>query len=418
MRSWYRNLDWTIILLWGALVVVGLIAIYSATHGPAREFLLESVQQNFERQLQWFGISALVMAAILFTSSRVIYRLAPLAYVVTTALLVAALVFGREVNGAKSWLYIGPIGLQVSELAKVGTVLLVARFLSSNKAREGKPLYLLLAGVILLLPAALIVLQNDTGTALVFMALIPVFLFWSGTVPLAWLALLLAPAVAGYLAIVDLTYAILFAALFTVGMLILARSKLMGALAAAASFGTAIAAWLGLTKVLAPHQVARIVAFADPEAFRSTAGFHVIQAKAAIGSGGLFGKGFTNGTQTQLAYIPENSTDFIFCVIGEEFGFIGALVVLTLFGLIIIRMAGLGATSGFAFPRLFVAGVTGIFLAHILINIGMTVGLVPVIGIPLPLISYGGSALLANTAMVAIALNLHARRDEFAVYTG
>src|SRR5690606_34881023 len=143
-----------------------------------------------------------------------------------------------------------------------------------------------------------------------------------------------------------------------------------------------------------------------------------IQAKAAIGSGGLFGKGFTNGTQTQLAYIPENSTDFIFCVIGEEFGFIGALVVLTLFGLIIVRMAGLGATSGFAFPRLFVAGVTGLFLVHIIVNIGMTVGLVPVIGIPLPLISYGGSALLANSAMIAIALNLHARRDEFAIYTG
>ncbi|HLT47209.1 MAG TPA: rod shape-determining protein RodA, partial [Rubricoccaceae bacterium] len=192
----------------------------------------------------------------------------------------------------------------------------------------------------------------------------------------------------------------------------------LGALGALASFGTAIGAWLGLTKVLQPHQVARIVAFADPEAFRATAGFHVIQAKAAIGSGGLFGKGFTNGTQTQLAYIPENSTDFIFCVIGEEFGFVGATVLLVLFGVFLVRLAGLGAASGFAFPRLFVAGVTGVFLVHILINVGMTVGLVPVIGIPLPLISYGGSALLANTAMVAVALNLHARRDEFAIYTG
>ena len=418
MRPWYKNLDWTIILLWAALVAVGLTAIYSATHGPAREFLLLSVQQNFDRQLQWFGVCAALMLGILLTPARVVYRSAPFVYAFTTGLLVAALVFGREVNGAKSWLYIGPFGLQVSELAKVGTVLLVARFLSMNQAREGKPLYLLIAGALLLFPAALIVLQNDTGTALVFIALVPVFLFWTGTVPLPWLALLMAPALAGYLAIVNITYAVIFSLAFTVVMLILARSKGMAALAALASLGTAVAAWLGLTKILEPHQVARIVAFSDPEAYRATAGFHVIQAKAAIGSGGLFGKGFLHGTQTQLAYIPENSTDFIFCVVGEEFGFVGAIVLLTLFGVMLVRLAGLGASSGFAFPRLFVAGVTGIFLVHILINVGMTVGLVPVIGIPLPLISYGGSALLANTAMIAIALNLHARRDEFAIYTG
>jgi rod shape determining protein RodA len=418
MRAWYKNLDWTIILLWAALVGVGLTAIYSATHGPAREFLLLSVQQNFDRQLQWFGISAFVMAAVLFTSARFIYRVAPFVYVACVVLLAVTVVAGTVVNGAKAWLYLGPIGLQTGEIAKVGTVLMVARFLSMNQAREGKPLYLLAALGLLMLPAAIILLQNDTGTALVFVALVPVFLFWSGAVPLAWLAILMAPALAGYLAIVNVNYAVLFALVFTVAMLLLSRSKGLAALGAVASFGTAIAAWLGLTKVLQPHQVARIVAFADPEAFRATAGFHVIQAKAAIGSGGLFGKGFTNGTQTQLAYIPENSTDFIFCVIGEEFGFIGALVVLTLFGLLLVRLAGLGASSGFAFPRLFVAGLTGVILVHIIVNIGMTVGMVPVIGIPLPLVSYGGSALLANTALIAIALNLHARRDEFAIYTG
>jgi len=184
-----------------------------------------------------------------------------------------------------------------------------------------------------------------------------------------------------------------------------------------ATAGVAIAAHLTLFQLLQPHQIDRIVAFNNPESFRYGAGFHIIQAKAAIGSGGLFGKGFTNGTQTQLAYIPENSTDFIFCVIGEEFGFVGTMVLLSLFGILLIRLASLGAQAGFALPRLFVAGLTGILLVHILINIGMTVGLMPVIGIPLPFISYGGSALLANTTMLAIALNLHARRDEFAVYT-
>jgi rod shape determining protein RodA len=418
MRAWYRNLDWTIILLWAALVAVGLTAIYSATHGPAREFLLLSVQQNFARQVQWFAISAVVLIVTLLTSARFIYKATPWVYAVCISLLAVTVVAGTVVNGAKAWLYLGPIGLQTGEIAKVGTVLMVARFLSSNKAREGKPLYLLMGLGLLVLPAGIILLQNDTGTALVFLALAPVFLFWAGVVPLAWLALLMAPAVAGYLAIVNLTAAVAFALVFTVAMLLLSRSKTLAALGALASFGTAIGAWLGLTKVLQPHQVARIVAFADPEAFRETAGFHVIQAKAAIGSGGLFGKGFTNGTQTQLAYIPENSTDFIFCVIGEEFGFVGAVVVLSLFGVLLVRLAGLGASSGFAFPRLFVAGVTGILLVHIIVNVGMTVGMVPVIGIPLPFISYGGSALLANTAMIAIALNLHARRDEFAIYTG
>ncbi len=418
MRAWYKNLDWTILLLWAALVSVGLVAIYSATHGPAREFLLLSVQQNFDRQVQWFGISAFVMAVTLLTSARFIYRVAPWLYAVCLALLAATVVAGTVVNGAKAWLYIGPIGLQTGEIAKVGTVLMVARFLSLGQAREGKPLFLLGALAILMVPATLILLQNDTGTALVFIALVPVLLFWTGAVPLPWLALLMAPAVAAYLAIVNVTLAVAFSLVFTVAMLALSRSKWLTVIGGFASLGTAIGAWLGLTKVLQPHQVDRIVAFADPEAFRATAGFHVIQSKAAIGSGGLFGKGFTNGTQTQLAYIPENSTDFIFDVIGEEFGFVGALVLLTLFAVLLIRLAGMGASSGFAFPRLFVAGVTGVILVHIIVNIGMTVGMVPVIGIPLPLVSYGGSALLANTAMIAIALNLHARRDEFAIYNG
>ncbi|MEM7789422.1 MAG: rod shape-determining protein RodA [Bacteroidota bacterium] len=267
-------------------------------------------------------------------------------------------------------------------------------------------------------PAVMVVAQNDTGTGLVFMALIPVMLFWSGLVPLPWMALGGAAAVAVYLVIVNPLYAAIFVVVAAFGMVVWTRSRGMGLLMLVAVGGIAVASWVGLNKVLQPHQVARLVAFDDPEAFRATAGFHVIQSKAAIGSGGLFGKGFTNGTQTQLAYIPENSTDFVYTIIGEEFGFVGAVLVLILFAALLIRLAGLGVQAGFALPRLFIAGVTGIFLVHILINVGMTIGVMPVIGIPLPFISYGGSALLANSAMLAIALNLHARRDEFAVYSG
>ena len=416
MRPWYKNLDWTSLALWATLVGVELTAIYSATHGPAREFLLESVQQNFNRQSTFLGVSVVAVLIILALPARFIVKLAPVAYVFCLGLLVAALAFGREVNGAKSWLYIGPVGLQVAEIAKVGTVLAVTALLGRKEARRGSVPYLLGAIVLIIVPAVLVVMQNDTGTGLVFLALIPVMMFWSGAVPLPWMALAGGAAVAVYLVIVNPLYAAVFVGLATAGMLVWTRSRGMAALMLVGVGAVAIAAWFGLFKVLEPHQIDRLVAFDDPEAYRFGAGFHVIQAKAAIGSGGIFGKGFTEGTQTQLAYIPENSTDFIYCVIGEEFGFLGTMFVLVVFAFLLIRLASLGVQAGFALPRLFIAGVTGIFLVHIIINVGMTIGLMPVIGIPLPFISYGGSALLANTAMLAIALNLHARRDEFAVY--
>ena len=417
MRSWYKNLDWVSLALWAALASIGLVAIYSATHGPAKEFLLESVQQNFSRQLTFFGVSAAALVVILLLPARFIVRMAPVAYVFCLGLLGAALAFGRVINGAQSWLQVGPVSLQVAEVAKVGTVLAVTALLSRKEARLGSVPYLVGAAVLILIPAVLVVLQNDTGTGLVFLSLIPVMLFWSGAIPLTWMALLAAPALAVYLVIVNPLYAAVFVALAAGGMVLWTRSYAMSGLMLVAAGGVAIAAYVGLYQILEPHQVARLVAFDDPEAFRYGAGFHVIQAKAAIGSGGLFGKGFTNGTQTQLAYIPENSTDFVYTIIGEEFGFLGAMLVLVLFAFLLIRLAGLGVQAGFALPRLFIAGVTGIFLVHIIINVGMTIGLMPVIGIPLPFISYGGSALLANTTMLAIALNLHARRDEFAVYS-
>ncbi len=418
-RVWYKHIDWTVLLAWAALVSIGLTAIYSSTHGPAAEFLLESVQRNFDRQLMWFGVSFVMMVVILLIPARVIEKSAYPVYLAVLGLLVATLLFGRVVNGAKAWLYIGPFGLQVGELAKVGTLLAVAKFMASPEARSGRLRYALVAIAILLVPAVIIVLQNDTGTALVFVAAIPVVLFWGG-VPLPLMALLVSPVVAGYLAVFQNpdfpTYALIFALLFTAAMLVMTRDKWMTSSALAFTVGTAVAVWIGLVKVLQPHQIDRIVAFTNPEAFRLTTGFHVIQSKAAVGSGGLFGKGFMQGTQTQLAFIPEQSTDFVFTIIGEEWGFLGAMVLLGIFGYLLIRLSSLGSWAAHPFPKVFAAGSAGIFLTHLLINLGMTIGLMPVIGIPLPLVSYGGSALLANTALIAIAVNLYARRDEFSIY--
>lgn len=421
-RAWYLNIDWTTIAAWAALVVIGLIGIYSATSGPAAEFLLASVQQNFTRQLTWLAVAVIAFIVVMFIPVRMMERLAYPLYGVAIVLLILTLLFGREVNGAKAWLYIGPFGLQIGELAKVASLLAVAKFVSDMRGQFQRIRPMLLMSAFMIVPAVIIILQNDTGTALPYLAVLPVILFFAGA-PLSMMALLVATPIAGYLAVVEYDDAapylvLIFAAIFTVVMLIATKDKwyTVAAFLATAVFGSAV--WVGLTRILLPHQVSRIIAFTNPEAFADTSGYHVIQSKLAIGQGGMFGKGFLNGTQTQMAFIPEQSTDFIFTVIGEEFGFIGASLVLLLFGYLLIRIAVIGSQSGHTFPRAFAAGVCGIFLTHVLINIGMTTGVVPVIGIPLPLVSYGGSALLTNSTLIALVVAMHARREEFSIYRG
>ena len=417
MRTWYRNLDYVTIFAWMGLVGIGLIAIYSTTHGPASVYLLESVQRNYERQLTWACISLAVILASLMLPVRFFQKAAVPIYVFTLLLLVAALLFGREVNGAKSWLYIGGIGLQVSELAKVGAILAVAQLIASKRPNTKNLRYA--AGVVFLLaiPGSLVVLQNDTGTALVFFALIPIMLFWSG-LPISTVLLMISPAITGYLAIVYMPAAIVFAVLFTLGIFWQTKERRYGLLAGVFVFGTIAGVTFALKEIFQPYQIARIVSFTNPEAeeFRKGVGFHLVQSKAAIGSGGLTGKGFMEGTQTQGAYVPEQSTDFVFSVIGEEWGFVGSVALLFFFAILLIRLVRLGTQVKHPFGSMVAAGAAGIYLIHVFINVGMVTGLLPVIGIPLPFISYGGSALLANSAMLAIMLNLHMRRDDFSIY--
>ena len=418
MRTWYRNLDYWTLLAWLALVGVSLVAIYSTTHGPAAKFMLESVRNNFVRQLAWVSICATGIGIALTLPVRFYRYAAYPAYVLTLLLLVASLIVGREVNGAKSWLVLGPLRLQVSELAKVGTVLAVAQLLSSRRPTPRLNVrYALQAVALIVAPAVLIVLQNDMGTALVFFGMIPIMLFWSG-IPIHIVILIISPALAGYLAIVYMPVAIAFAVLFTVGMYLYSRDRAITALSAAFTGGVASVVSFVLTRILQPYQVDRILSFTNPEAeqYRQGVGFHLVQSKAAIGSGGLWGKGFMEGTQTQGAYVPEQSTDFIFSVIGEEFGFIGAMVVLGLFAFFLLRLIRLGVEVKHPFGSIVAAGAVGIYLLHIFVNIGMATGILPVIGIPLPFISYGGSALLANTAMMAIVLAVHMRRDDLSIY--
>jgi len=270
---------------------------------------------------------------------------------------------------------------------------------------------------IIMLPAILIVLQNDTGTALVFFGLVPIVLFWSG-LDFNLLLLMIAPAVAGYFAIVSMPVAIGFVLLFLGFMWWRTRDVRISVVSLVMTGGVVAMANVALTMILSDYQVQRIMSFTDPGAaeFRQNVGFHQVNSMAAIGSGGWFGKGFLQGTQTQGGYVFEQSTDFIFSVIGEEWGFFGSLLVLGLFAILLIRLLQLGANMKHPFGVLIAAGAAGIYLIHIFINIGMATSLLPVIGIPLPFISYGGSALLANSALLAIVLSLHLKKDDFSIY--
>lgn len=417
MKTWYNRFDIVSLLLWLTLVGVGLAAIYSTAHGAAADVFTSSPRQNFDRQLLWFGISAFGLVVAMMLPIRFYQMAAFPIYGITLLLLLASLFVGREINGAKSWIVLGPMQFQVSELAKVGTVLALAQLVGMRRPKTmGLDVGLSIVGIILL-PAILIILQNDTGTALVFLGLIPIALFWSG-IEFNLLLIMIAPAVAGYLAIVNLPAAIVFSLVFTGFMWWRTKDRRMAGVAALFSGGTAAVASFAIMNVLQPYQVARVLSFTNPGAaeFRDNAGFHQLQSMAAIGSGGWTGKGFMQGTQTQGSYVPEQSTDFVFSVIGEEFGFLGAAFVLIVLMGLLIRLTHLGGQMKHPFGVMVASGAVGIYLVHTFINVGMATSLLPVIGIPLPFISYGGSALLANTALLAIVLSLHYRKDDFSIY--
>ena len=418
MQRWTPNLDIPTVLTWVALVTAGLLALYSTTHGPAAEYLSEGVRDNFYRQFMWVGVSTVGIGVTLLLPVRVLRTLAYPIYGVTVLLLVLALFVGVEVHGTKAWLALGPFRLQVSELAKVGTVLAVAQLLSERHTRATKTLsYALKAAGLIVAPALLIVLQNDLGTALVFFGLVPIMLFWS-ELPMSVILLLISPAIAGYLSLVYMPAALAFAVVFTAGLWWTTGQRMIGALAATFTGGVTAVVSFVLTKILQPYQVDRLLSFTNPgaEQFRQGVGFHLVQSKAAVTSGGLWGMGFMEGTQTQGAYVPEQTTDFIFSVIAEEFGFIGSIVVLALLAALLLRLIRLGSDVKHPFGSIVAAGAVGVYLLHIFINVGMVTGMLPVIGLPLPFLSYGGSAMLANTALLAIVLNTHMRRDDLSIY--
>lgn len=411
-----RDFSWSVVFAWGALSVIGLIAIYSATQGPVSQFLPEYIQNNFFKQVVWVLISILLLIGIQFVSPRNFIQLSYLFYGVGILLMIITLIFGTEVNGAKSWLRIGPMNLQSSEIMKIATILATANYLTSRRDISAENVrYALIAVLIILVPTTLVFLQNDLGTALIFLTLIPVMLFWSG-LPYGVSLFIISPAIIAYLSLIEWYYGIIATLILTFVIFFIQKRVWITIASLISGILTITGIQLAMTQILQPHQIARISAFTNPSYDPTGAGWNVIQAKTAIGSGGLTGKGFLEGTQTQLKFLPEQWTDFIFCVIGEEFGFLGAGLVILLFLFLFIRLLTIAGNHKHPFAQLVTVSITTVFFVHFFINVGSASALLPVIGLPLPFVSYGGSAFLTNTIMLAICLNMDFYKREFSIY--
>lgn len=397
-------IDWVIVIPVAILMTFGTLAIYSST-------INSDVSENFYRQVIWMVISIGLAAALYFINLKTFQILAILLYGISIVLLVAVLIAGKEVYGSKSWLYLGPVGIQPSELTKYTAILMVASYLAVQKSGRSATIQLVIAMGFLLFPVGLILMQPDTGTALVFLGMTVPLLFWLGLDDL-FTFMVIAPVLSAAMAFFSFY---LFIGFILLGILFIfyRKSNLLQSFYfittnLAAGFGTVFF----IQNVLLPHQRKRLEILLDPFIDPKGAGYNVIQSEVAIGSGGWFGKGFMHGTQTQLGFLPKQWTDFIFCVISEEYGLTGSLILILTFAILMWRLLNLASRIKQRFASIFLIGMLLVISIHLFINLGMTMGLLPIIGIPLPFVSYGGSSMLTFMAFTGTALAIYAQRKE------
>jgi rod shape determining protein RodA len=412
-RSFFFNVDWVSILIYLALCTIGLFNIHSAVFDANNGDLFD-LDANYGKQFIFIISSIVIAIVILLLESRFVSALAPAIYVITIILLILVLLIGRNVGGNQSWIPIGGgFRLQPSEFAKFATCLLLARYLSAANVKVTDVKSFLIAGCIIGLPMGLILLQHDAGSALVFCALIFV-LYREGLSSL----FLIGIALAIFLFVTTILYNPLYiiAGLVAFTALIIywfKRNKriIVGMLIGlAASIAFVFSVQFLYNSVLQPHQKSRIdIILGITKDYRGK-GYNLRQSMIAIGSGKLWGKGYLHGTQTKYSFVPEQSTDFIFCTVGEEWGFAGSVVVLSLYLFLLLRLIVIAERQRSPFSRIYGYGVASIIFFHVMINIGMTIGLVPVIGIPLPFVSYGGSSLWSFTILLFIMIKLDSNR--------
>jgi rod shape determining protein RodA len=384
------------------LVLFGLLMLYSAGQTDVPVLAAEGA---WKRQLVWLGAGAILAALVFRLSPRLLEWAALPLYTFSLVLLAVTLVIGRGAGTAassKSWIYIGGHAVgQPAELAKIAVVLMLARYLSGRREAPGSLRELvapcLLAGV----PALLVLKQPDLGSALVFGGILFAMLYWAGVKP-SLLFMLASPVVSLLLAFTIWTWVTWMAILITLMIIwrpYVAEAAAVAVLNAVMGF-VAIPIW----RRLEPYQQNRLLTFLNPEVDPQKAGYHAIQSKVAIGSGGWFGNGFLEGPQKRLAFLPAQHTDFIFSVVGEELGFLGVLAALLLFLIFFLVLLRIARRAVDPFSSLVVFGLTGLFGTHVFENVGMTVNLMPITGIPLPFFSYGGSFLLASSISLGLVL--------------
>jgi rod shape determining protein RodA len=430
-KSFLERVDWLSVSLFFILALIGVLSIYAVEHRETDQAFL-IMNKNYSKQLIFLGISIIVGFVILMTDSKLFTSIPFLGYLIGFFLLLLALTpLGKGVKGSHSWLNLGFMTFQPGELMKLFTALSIAKFLTLSETNFSTLKHRLICAGFALLPAAIIILQNETGLALVYFSfflamyregLPNIVLIIGFSVILLTLATLLIPK------------NILFIILTVIALLILfnqrkklRRSKelliLVGIIWFVGVLFSQVLVPVTFKHVLKGYQVQRIYTMIGqdvPDEYtregvdnkkQNASEYNVSQSKIAIASGGFLGKGFLNGTQTQFNWVPEQRTDFIFCSIGEQFGFWGSSLVILIYMAFLLRIVHIAERQRSPFTRIYAYGVAGILFFHLTINIGMTIGLAPVIGIPLPLVSYGGTSLLTFAVLIFILIRLDADRQ-------
>ncbi len=397
--------DFSIFISVMILLGIGLVAIYSATlnHPIAGN--------NFNKQLFYIFISMGVLFLAYIIPLRIFRTSAFPAYIVTTGLLILVLLVGRGIKGANSWLTIGSFGIQPSEFGKITLIFLLSYFLGEKKRDINTVKDISITLLIMLVPVVFILLQPDMGTVIIYMFITLVMIFWRG-ISLFSLFVVLSPLVVSFSSIFGTSIFIISLVTVLVFLIFFRRDIFLSAVVFVINMASGFF-FEYIFNMLKPHQQKRIEAFIDPSADPLNTGYNALQVKVAIGSGGIWGKGFLQGNQTHLRFIPEQWTDFIYCVIGEEFGFIGSVITIILFMIFMLRILKLTSYTKDYFNSLVLIGILSYFFIHFSINIGMNIGIIPVIGVPLPFLSYGGSSLLVSMFLVGIILNIYKSRKQY-----
>jgi len=402
--SWLKEIDYILIITVLSLILFGLLGIYSAQYNNINPDL-------YRKQLTWMMIGIPLIFTMQFFSLKTVFNYSYIIYALLVLALIYVIFFGSVHMGAKRWIDLGVIQLQPSEIGKLALVFVLARFYSIRNIDWKKKAPLIYGGIITIIPVFLVFKQPDLGTSLVYIVVYISILFFSG---ISLFFMLKMFSLLFFTIAFNIGIQFFVTALIIYGLILYKynKSNINSLILLGVNILLGITSSIGWES-LRPYQKMRILTFLNPEKYSREGGWQVIQSKIAIGNGGFIGEGYLEGSQTQLKFLPEGKTDFIFSVIGEEFGFIGIVIVLFLFLLMIYRSVKISLNTNNKFYFLIGMGITSIFIYQIFINIGMTIGITPVTGLPLPFLSYGGSSLLFNMVMIGVILKIGLDKRDF-----